>query len=568
MKKPNKKRMHKFILMNFFVLFVSSISAQTKPNILYIMSDDHTTTAIGAYGGRLASLNPTPTLDKIAEEGMILENTFCNNAVCSPSRASIITGQYSAVNGVTTLGGEIKEKNQYLPTEMRNAGYQTSVIGKWHLKILPLAFDHFKVMHSQGHYFNPIFTEKGKAITSFTLGKKTEDGSVQMMGHSSDMIANSGLEWLEKRDKQKPFFLKLHFKAPHGNFDYAPRYEKYLSDVTIPEPENLRDRKNNGSIATRGDNDELIHRIGSSVSDRNKERYNSNVHKGTKLAGKKTTTSQTYQRFLKKYLRCVKGVDDNIARVVAYLKEEGIYDNTIIIYTSDQGYFLGEHDFFDKRWAYEEGMRMPFIIRYPKTIKKGSRNKATIENVDFAPTLIDFAGGTIPSVMQGNSFKSIVETGKTPKKWENAAYYHYPLHMAHHKIPAHIGIRTDHYKLLLFYGTLEKKDIPDTPPGWELYDLKKDPTEDNNVYDHPAYQKVVAALKVKLKKLRTDYKVNGPEFPYNKVIDAYWEYTEEDKAKAVLISHEFLKSDLYTAKEKMLKKQKGKKPNKKSKKKT
>ncbi len=553
------KKLKKNTTILLLLFLITKIHSQTKPNILYIMSDDHTTTAIGAYGGRLASLDPTPTLDKIAAEGMVLENTFCNNAICSPSRATILTGQYSAVNGVTSLGGKIDKKRQYLPIEMRNAGYQTGVIGKWHLGILPLAFDYYKVMHSQGHYFNPIFTEKDKPIKDFDLGKKSEKGSVQMMGHSSDMIANSGIDWLQKRDKQKPFFLKLHFKAPHGNYDYAPRYEDYLADVTIPEPDNLRNRKNNGSIATRGHNDELIHRIGSSVSSRNTERYNSQVHKGTVLAGKKTSTSQNYQRFLKKYLRCVKGVDDNIARVIAHLKKEGIYDNTIIIYTSDQGYYLGEHDFFDKRWAYEEGMRMPFIIRYPKTIKKGSRNKATIENVDFAPTLIDFAGGTIPSVMQGNSFKSIVETGKTPKNWDNAAYYHYPLHMAHHKIPAHIGIRTEHYKLLMFYGTLEKKDIPDTPPGWELYDLKKDPTEDNNVYDNPSYQKVVAALKVKLKKLRMDYKVNGPQFPYNKVIDAYWDYSEEDMAKAVVISHEFLKSDLYTKKEKNLKKSKMKK---------
>lgn len=552
--------MFKKQIVTIVLLFLCyCLHGQKKPNILYIMSDDHTTTAIGAYGGRLASLNPTPTIDKIASEGMVLENTFCNNSICSPSRASILTGQYSVINGVTSLGGKISKDKQHLGIEMKNAGYQTAVIGKWHLGTLPLAFDYYKVMHSQGAYFNPIFTVKGIPTKVFKTQKKAEKGSVQMQGHSTDMIANSGIEWIQKRDRQKPFFLKLHFKAPHGNYDYAPRYENYLAEITIPEPENLRDRKNNGSIATRGYKNELIHRIGSSVSIRNKERYNHQVHKGTDLAGKDVSTSQTYQRFLKKYLRCVKGVDDNIARVIAYLKQEGIYDNTIIIYTSDQGYYLGEHDFFDKRWAYEEGMRMPFIIRYPKTIKKGSRSKATIENVDFAPTLLDFAGANIPKVMQGNSFKSIVESGKTPGNWDQSAYYHYPLHMAHHKVPAHIGIRTERYKLLFFYGTLEKKDRPDTPPGWELYDLKKDPTEDNNVYDKSAYKEVVVELKEKLKELRRKYKVDGAEFPYNKVINDYWEYTREDKAKAVLISHEFLKSDLYTAKDKKLKKSKKKK---------
>ena len=507
----------------------------SKPNILFIMSDDHTATAIGAYGGRLAKLNPTPTIDKLAGEGMLMGNTFCHNSICSPSRATILTGQYSSINGVTGLGGKLPEENQYLPNELKKVGYETAVIGKWHLGTMPLAFDYYKVLHSQGHYFNPIFTEKGKPLKEFKAGKKMEKGTVQMEGHSSDVITDSGLEWLKKRDKSKPFFLQLHFKAPHGPFDNAPRYDSYLEDVHIPEPENYRDRKSNGSIATRGHNDELIRRIGSSVGPRNIYRTNLRLLKNKNLTEDEIIT-QAYQTYLKKYLRCVKGVDDNVKRVIDYLKAEGLYDNTVVMYTGDQGFFLGEHDFIDKRWGYEEAMRMPFIIRYPKTIKKGSRSDAITENVDFAPTILDFAGIPTPQQMQGKSFKSILETGQEPENWKKAAYYHYQLHMAHHLNPAHIGIRTKDYKLLMFYGANIESDIPTTPPGWELYDLKNDPTEDNNIYDDPAYKEIVASLKSELKVLRNKYKVDGPEFKYNTIIEEYWDYSEEDYQKAIEIS--------------------------------
>jgi len=228
---------------------MSFAQSSEKPNILFIMSDDHTSTAIGAYRSRLAKLNPTPTIDQLAREGMLLENTFCNNSICSPSRATILTGQYSSINGVTGLGGKLPVEKQYLPIELKKVGYETAVIGKWHLGTMPLAFDYYKVMHSQGHYFDPIFTEKGESVKEFKYGKKTEKGTIQIEGHSTDVIADSGLEWLKNRDNSKPFFLKLHFKAPHGPFDNAPRYDDYLADVEIPEPDNYRDRKNNGSIA-------------------------------------------------------------------------------------------------------------------------------------------------------------------------------------------------------------------------------------------------------------------------------------------------------------------------------
>ena len=557
----NTKRLLSNLL--FLGFYIGMAQSSKKPNILFIMSDDHTSTAIGAYGGRLASLNPTPTIDQIASEGMLMENTFCNNSICSPSRATILTGQYSSINGITTLGGKLPKEKQYLPLEMKKAGYETAVIGKWHLGTLPLAFDYYKVLHSQGHYFDPIFTEIGKPIKEFKYNKKKkeEKGTIQIKGHSTDIIADSGLEWLKNRNNSKPFFLKLHFKAPHGPFDNAPRYDKYLEDVNIPEPDNYRDRKNNGSIATRGYNDELINRIGSSVGKRNILRNNTSYiskESRNKLTDEEIKT-ESYQTYLKKYLRCVKGVDDNVKRVVDYLKAEGLYDNTVIIYTGDQGFYLGEHDFIDKRWGYEEGMRMPFIIRYPKTIKAATRSDAITENVDFAPTILDFAGIEAPKQMQGKSFKSILETGLEPTNWKKSAYYHYQLHLEHHLNPAHIGIRTKAYKLLLFYGASIKSDKPTTPPAWELYDLKMDPTEDNNVYNNPKYSAVVKDLKTQLKQLRKDYKVDGTEFVYNTVIDKYWDYSEEDYQKAKQISAEAVTYlDLFKKNKRLLKKKKTK----------
>lgn len=521
----------KIIILCLTLVTISTYS-QDKPNILFIMSDDHSAEAVGAYGSRLAILNPTPTIDKLAEEGMLMQNTFCTNSICSPSRATILTGQYSGVNGVTSLGGKVLKENQHLPNYLIKEGYQTAVIGKWHLNTQPLAFDYFKVLKSQGKYFNPEFEVTGR----------DKKDLVQEEGHSSDVITNEVIDWLKKRDKTKPFFVKHHFKAPHGPFDAAPRYESYLANVEIPEPASLFDERNHGSIATKGHNSELKPYIGSSVSDRSRRSCVRNYLKKSDLKGD-AATKEAYQIYLKKYLRCIKGVDDNIQRVIDYLKEEGIYDNTIIIYTSDQGFYLGEHDYVDKRWGYEEGARMPFIIRYPQTIKAGTKSDAIVENVDFAPTILDFAGIETPDVMQGKSFKSILETGTEPKDWKKAAYYHYWLHMAHHDVPAHIAIRTKTHKLIQFYGIAPKgKAHPQTPAAWELYDLVNDPHEMNNVYDQIEYRGIQNELKQQLKELRAEYKEDDPKFAINKVIDEYWEYTEADYQKAVQVSNAFIEN--------------------------
>ncbi|VGO12479.1 Arylsulfatase [Pontiella desulfatans] len=520
-----------------------------KPNILFVMSDDHTSQAIGVYGGRLQKLNPTPTIDSIAHEGMVMENAFCQNAICTPSRAAIMTGQSAAVNGCITLNEKLPPERQYLSLEMKKAGYQTAIVGKWHLKERPSTFDYYKVLPGQGDFFDPIFYETGATETqsrqySNKQGGWTQkfEGAVRMKGHSSDCIADSALEWFKtKRDPNKPFFLKLHFKAPHDMFEYAPRYESYLADVEIPEPDNMRDRKNHGSIATRGHNDELVPYIGTSIGRRNPRRnYTKSGMWAKDLDQSKSDDeiiADAYQGYMKAYLRCVKGVDDNLKRVVDYLKAEGLYDNTVIMYTGDQGFWLGEHDYMDKRWAYEESMRMPFIVRYPKSVKNG-RSEAIVENIDYAPTMLDFAGVATPDYMHGQSFKTVLETGKEPADAKQAAYYHYWMHMAHHDNPAHIAIRTKRYKLILFYGAGWKGETePDTPPGWELYDLKNDPTEDNNVYDNPEYAGVIETLKEQLKARRAELGEDDPKFALNQVIDEYWNYDNEARAKAIKISH-------------------------------
>ena len=522
----------------------NSTKEQKRPNIIYIMSDDHTTQGFGVYGSRLASLNPTPTIDRIANEGILFENAFCTNSICTPSRASIMTGQYGQVNGVKDLGGILTPDRQYLAHEIKKLGYNTAIVGKWHLKEAPEAFDYYNVLPGQGDYHNPtLYSNENtgeKREIRFEKGLTRTVNATTYQGHSSDVIMDKSLEWLsEKRDKSKPFFLMNHFKAPHDFFEHAKRYNDYLADVEIPEPASLWDNKNNGSIATRGHNDSMMDTIGSSVGHRNIIR-NMGMHMDIdpnipdpeykKLA---------YQEYLKRYLRCVKGVDDNVKRLFDYLEKEDLMDNTIIIYTGDQGFMLGEHDYIDKRWMYEESMRMPFLVRYPKTIKAGTRTNAIINNTDFAPTIIELAGGKTPEYMQGTSFKEILETGKEPEGWQQETYYRYWMHMAHkHSNPAHFGIRTKEYKLIFFYARDYKKrnnkaqkwahhpsslSFLETPVAWEFYDLKKDPKEMDNKYEDPSYAAIIKDLKSRLANIRTEVKEDDTEYPaIQKAIEEHW----------------------------------------------
>ncbi len=529
----------------------STDKASSKPNILYIMSDDHTTQAIGVYGSRLAELDPTPNIDRIGREGVMMTNAFCTNSISTPSRACIITGQYGNVSQVYDLNCSLPVENQYLPQEMSKLGYETAMIGKWHLGEQPESFDYYNVFYGQGSYFDPVLREKGMTDTVkySPNGKKYVIGK-QYEGHPSDIVTDISLEWLKnKRDKSKPFFLCHHFKAPHDLFEFNPRYNDYLEDTFIPEPESLWDNKNNGSVATRGENGSLMSTIGSSVGKRNTIR-NMGMHMDIDPAlSDDDYKREAYQEYLKRYLRCVKGVDDNVKRILDYLEEIGELDNTIIIYTGDQGFALGEHDYIDKRWMYEETMRMPFLVRYPKEIKAGSTSDAIVNNVDFAETIIDMAGGKAPEQMQGDSFKEIIYSGVEPEGWKKSTYYRYWMHMAHsHNNPAHFGIRTKEFKLMFFYGldyasrntggeqyprTHISIEAPDglnmsrlqTPAAWEFYDLRVDPEELNNCYDDPQYKEIIADLKIQLAELRDNVACeNDEQFPEIKaVIDANWD---------------------------------------------
>ena len=530
-----------------FVLFITSgiISSyaqnKKKPNIIFIMSDDHTSQAFGVYGSRLAKLNPTPTIDRLAKEGMLFENAFCNNAICTPSRATIMTGQYSQTNGVLDLYGRLPVKKQYLAHEMKKLGYQTAVFGKWHLKQKPEAFDFYSVLPGQGKYHNPLLYSnyRGKEQEAKLHGQGLVRTKItNYKGHSSDVITDISLDWFKNhRDKEQPFFVMHHFKAPHDMFEFAERYKNYLEDTEIPEPASLYNNSNNGSIATRGINDFLKRVIGSSVSSRNIVRNMGKHMKIDKNIPEPEYTHLAYQEYLKRYLRCVKGVDDNVKRLFDYLEKENLMDNTIIIYTGDQGFMLGEHDYIDKRWMYEEAMRMPLLIRYPKMIKAGTRTNAIVNNADFAPTIIDLAGGETPKYMQGNSFEYILKNeGNEQKKWPQSTYYRYWMHMAHsHANPAHFGIRTKRYKLIFFYGTnfktlkpkkLNKYQVPvwkDTPVGWEFYDLEKDSQEMNNLYGSTKHKNIIEGLKIELAAKRAELNEEDTNYPHiQKIIDAHW----------------------------------------------
>lgn len=521
-----------------------SVHSQDRPNILFIMSDDHTSQAIGAYATTLKSLNPTPTIDQLAREGMVFDNAFCTNGICTPSRACIITGQYNHVNGVFDLGGHILPDHQTLPIQMRKAGYQTVMIGKWHLKEEP-NYDYYKVLPGQGTYYDPEFRIQGDQ--AWPENTVTHTGE-----HSTDAITDSLLEWFKtRRDPNRPFFISHHYKAPHDFFENAARYQSYLADVEIPEPATLYDVPDSwGSIATRGANDELLPHIGTSIGSRNPRRsYAVDLYQlfpeefpagyDPKVMSEVETTKLAYQAYLRKYLRCVKGVDDNLKRVLDYLKAEGLYDKTLIVYTGDQGFWLGEKDFQDKRWAYDPSQRMPFIVRYPAAVPAATRSNAIIENVDYPAMLLDFAGAEIPESVQGRSFRKICETGQEPADWKQAAYYRYWMHMAHHDNPGEMAIRTKTHKLIYFYGCDYQGDNQ-TPPGWELYDLVRDPNELNNVYDDPVYREVRDDLKAQFAELRKKIGDDGSHYPdCEKVVQEFWDYDEADRQMAIQISHDF-----------------------------
>ncbi len=492
-------------------IMCGSVMANTvnakQPNIIFIMSDDHAANAVSSYQSRLSKVFKTPNIDRLATEGVRFNGMYANNSICTPSRAAILTGQYSHTNGVRTLADPLDRKKDNVAKQLKNAGYQTAIVGKWHLKTEPSGFDYYNVLPNQGDYFDPKLKEIGKKWKNGQMGGEVYPGYV------TDVITDLSIDWLNEREQDKPFMLMIHHKAPHGLWEPAKRHENFLADVHIPEPDSLYNRGKHGPTDAVIIDGKAGQQFGSSVSRRMEGRglvtrmLDETWPTGTlKLDSYdwNTVVSAAYQKYLKEYLRTIKAIDENVGRVLDYLDANGLTEETIVIYTSDQGMMLGEHDYYDKRWIYEESIQMPFLVRYPQAQSTKTKNvgKTTDElfmNLDIAPTLLDVAGIKPPKSMQGQSFKSALLNPEQAKGRE-AIYYRYWLHMTHHYVPAHYGVRTKTHKLSFFYGLALDANgaMPAaTPPYWELYDLENDPKEMTNLYP----EKSSASLKSELKKV-------------------------------------------------------------------
>jgi len=447
------------------------------------MSDDHAVHAISCYGSKV---NKTPQIDRLAKDGIRFDNCFCTNGICAPSRATILTGKYSHKNGMLDNRDIFDNNQQTLPKLLKPAGYQTAIIGKWHLKTEPTGFDYYKVVPGQGKYFDPVFQEKGNW-----------PNTVEEKGYVTDVITNEAIKYIKKTDPDKPFFLMCHHKAPHRPWQPDPKHLELFKDREIPEPPTLFDTYKGKTEAVKNAEMTLEHHMHPLDT--------GGIPPPPGLKGKDLVRWR-YQHFMRNYLACIASIDDNIGRLLDFLKENGLENNTMVIYTSDQGFFLGDHGWFDKRFMYEESLRMPLIIRYAGEIPREQVSKDIVLNIDFAPTFLDFAGADIPDDIQGESFRKIT-LGKTPVNWRKAMYYHYYEYPAWHMVDAHYGIRTKRYKLIHYYGYTDE---------WEFYDLKEDPHEMDNRYNRPEYRGKVAEFKKQLYSLQAKY---GDKKPIPKQIE-------------------------------------------------
>ena len=504
------------VLIGCICLSPTGILAQShnkRPNVIYIMSDDHAYQAISAYG---YGLNNTPHIDKLAEKGMLFNRAFVTNSICGPSRAVMLTGKYSHVNGFTDNHSTFDNKQQTVATILHDAGYQTAVIGKWHLISEPRGFDYWNVLPGQGEYYNPDFIENG-------VRKRVN-------GYVTNITTDFAINWLEKRDKDKPFFLIYQQKAPHRNWMPEEKYYHLFDGTTFPVPSNYFDDYKTRTKAAREQEMEIATHMKDEYDlklafDLPKEKqvglasnwqniYNrltqdekkkweaaygpaNEAFRKANLSGRDLAIWK-YQRYMKDYLRCVQSVDDNVGRLMDYLKQNGLEENTIIIYTSDQGFYLGEHGWFDKRWMYEESFRTPLIIKWPGVTNNKAVSNQLVMNLDFAETILDMTGVKIPADMQGKSFVPILK-GKQKNNFRDAVYYHF-YENQEHKVAKQIGVRTDRYKLIWFYENNE----------WELYDLEKDKSEMTNVFNQPSYKKIQRMMMKKLMELKKEYKDPDP----------------------------------------------------------
>lgn len=509
--------MKKSIFLILTLIIALSLACRRQPersNIIFIMSDDHAYQAISAYG---SILNKTPNIDRLANEGMIFQNAFVTNSICAPCRAVILTGKYSHLNSVKDNVDVFDSTQVTFPKLLQKAGYQTAMIGKWHLKSEPTGFDFWKILPGQGVYYNPEFI--------------TPEGREKIDGYVTDIITDVALDWLENgRDKNKPFIMMYHHKAPHREWWPGPDHLKTYDEVNFPEPPTLFDNYSSRGSAAKEQEMTILHHMNMSGDLKIKPENPDSIYRDDpgeirayKWSYRRMTDEQRrnwdeaydpmvkefknnppvgddllkwkYQRYLHDYLACIASVDDNVGRLLDYLDETGLAKNTIVVYCSDQGFYLGEHGWFDKRFMYEESLRTPLLIRWPGKIKPGSRCDEMVLNLDFAETFLDAAGVPIPVEMQGESMLPLMMSEK-PDTWRDAIYYHYYEYPAVHMVKRHYGIRTERYKLIHFYYDVDE---------WELYDLQEDPHELNNLYGKEGYDKITSNLKAKLEELREQY---------------------------------------------------------------
>jgi N-acetylglucosamine-6-sulfatase len=511
-------------LPTLFATLVLAASAADRPNILFLFSDDHAPNAISCYpGGLFDEIAPTPGIDRIAREGMRFDRTYCTNAICGPSRASILTGKHSHLNGfIDNETSYFDGLQTTFPDLLRQAGYTTAMIGKWHLHSNPVGFDYWEVLPGQGAYYNPDFIQMDNTRKRFE-------------GHCNDLVTEKGLTWLKKAaETKKPFLAMVQYKAPHRNWAPAFRHLNLFDDLTLPEPASLFDDYANRSPVLRehamgvyshmswshdmkfdgpnlfpshfqgGNRDGQFNRL----SDEDKKTYRAAYDdENAKFIAdmrdgkldQKAITRWKYQRYIKDYLRVIRSMDEGIARILKHLDDTGLAENTIVIYSSDQGFYLGEHGWYDKRWMFEESLMMPFVVRWPGKINPGSVSKAMIQNIDYGPTFLDLAGAKIPAGMQGKSLVPIFKaSGEEPEGWRNSIYYRYSGERTHN-VAAHDGVRTADHKLFWVPKTEE----------YQLFDMVKDPQEMKSVHEDPAYAEVFAEMKKELKDARKKYRVHS-----------------------------------------------------------
>lgn len=495
-----------------------SLAAKETPNILFIFSDDHSYEAVSAYGGRLSKVAPTPNLDRLGKEGFRFDNCFVTNALCGPSRAVILTGKHSHLNGFLENEHVFNGDQQTFPKLLQMGGYQTAVIGKWHLGSDPQGFDHWEVLPGQGTYYAPDFiTPKGRVAGTPGV-------------YVTEEVVAKSIKWLENgRDKKKPFMLMCQHKAPHRFWLPPVKYLEEYTNKNYPEPKNLFDDfKGRGTPANTQDmtlritmdlalDNKMVPFRQDRMNEAQKKEWNRVYDKIRAKVLKDRPQGDDmvrwkYQRYMADYLACIRSLDDSVGTLLDYLDKSGLAENTVVIYASDQGFFLGEHGWFDKRFMYEESLRTPLLVRWPGVAKAGTVSKRMVSNLDFAQTFLDIAGVDAPDDMQGKSLKPLL-TGNPPAKWRESIYYHYYCFPEYHAVRRHDGVRNSRFKLMHFYDLNE----------WELFDLKEDPLEMNSLHADAAYAEILKHMKSQLTSLRKEYKVPpAPKLRKGKTLFPPW----------------------------------------------